>query len=161
MGFPLRPSCVYAMIIFSLMIPSETLLIRAFAEDAINELVCREGEILACVRRAENVGRFVIRSRFRKNLDGGCILRRPCLCAEAAPSTRRVFHPHRVWQSIAKRFTAWELLSPGFSPNNFRRSLMSKIAELRFPNAKLFATKAFRRGDTEELPPIGSFVRDG
>ena len=59
--------------------------------------------------------------------------------------------PHRAWPIIRSRTKAGGLLFPGYNKNNINRSLKFTIAKTKFPDAHRYASKAFLRGDTQEI----------
>ena len=64
-----------------LRVPSEALLLRmAFRDEPIGEPVNRPEKALAGVRSFKGVGALVIKMSWRENLEGGCILKRTCIC---------------------------------------------------------------------------------
>ena len=81
--------------LFPLRIPSEALFLRrAFSGDRINEFSPQNDKVLVGVREFKGCGCLIIKMTWRKNLEGECLLRRPCLCEESLGGGRRLCPPH-------------------------------------------------------------------
>ena len=85
---------VFISFLFSLRVPPDApQLRRAFADDPISEFVSQEEKALIGVRPLDKSVALVIKLSWRTNLEGGCILRRPCLCNHGSSIGIRI-RPH-------------------------------------------------------------------
>ena len=76
------------------MSPSDALHLRmAFADDPIAEFVDQPTKVLIGVRKIDDADFLVVKLSWRKNLDGGCILKRACLCNTGSSAGARIFTP--------------------------------------------------------------------
>ena len=150
---------IFIAFLFSLRIPSEALILkRAFRDDPISEFAPQDEKALIGVRKFKGVDTLVIKLGWRKNLAGGCILRRVCLCDESSLG-RRICPPHRVWPLIRDRTQAGETLFSQYTKNNFNRNLKMILMKLNFPNGHRYTSKAIRRGATQELTETGKMMQ--
>ena len=147
---------VFIAFLFSLRVPSEALqLRRAFADDPISEFVFQEEKALIGVRPFEGSVALIIKLSWRKNLDGGCVLRRPCLCNLRSRLGARICPPHRIWPLIKSRVDPGEPIFSQFTKNNFNTNLKLNLEKLDFKDAHRYTSKALRRGATQELTQKG------
>ena len=143
--------------LFSLRIPSGTIqLMRESQDDRICDFAHQSEKILVGVRTCNNIPTLVVKFPFRKNLPGGCILRRFCTCEDKSESTRRVCHPRLIWPIIAARTEPGELRFPKYTQNNFNRRLKFILTKIKFIDDRKFTSKAFRRGPTQEIVQTGN-----
>ena len=143
--------------LFSLRIPSEALTMkRAFLDDPIGEFVPQADKVLIGVREWKGVECLIVKMSWRKNLGGGCILKRPCLCNDDNPKARRICPPHRFWPLILERTSSGEHTFPSFSKNNVNRLLKTNLMKSGFVDGAKYTSKAFRRGSTQELLQTGN-----
>ena len=85
---------MFIAFLFPLRVPSETLrLRRAFADDPIAEFADHPANALIGVRRVGAADFLSVKLAWRKNLDGGCILKRTCLCDAGASVGARIRPP--------------------------------------------------------------------
>ena len=129
---------------------------RARPTDRISEFVPQDDRVLIGVRNCAGTERLIIKMSQRKNLSGGCILKRLCLCGDSSHQARKISPPHRIWPLILSRVGRGELLFPGFSRNNVNRILKTTLVKIGFPGGEKFTSKAFRRGATQELLLAGN-----
>ena len=143
--------------LFSLRIPSEALFLkRAFSNDRINEFVPQADKALIGTRTFQDVDCLIIKLSRRKNLAGGCLLRRPCICSVKSASGRRLCPPHAFWPLVSSRCGPGELIFPNFSKHNVNRILKTTLMKIGFEDGSQFTSKAFRRGATQELLTTGN-----
>ena len=98
---------------------------RAFADDPIAEFADQPTKALIGVRRVGDTDFQAVKLSWRKNLDGGCVLKRACLCDAASSVGERTppVPPRRIWPLIRSRIGAGELLFPWYTKNNINRPL--------------------------------------
>ena len=93
----------YLSYLFSLRVPSETLrLVRAPPGTPLLRFLPQTEKALIGVETFEEIQVSVIKFRFRKNIRGGFILIRPCLCNEKAKRARPLCPVHAWWRLITK-----------------------------------------------------------
>ena len=95
---------------------------------------------------------LVVKFRFRKNVRGGCILIRPCLCAMESPPSRTFCPVRGFWA------TNRSLLTPG-GPSVSKHFRQQQLQ----PTTKKSHARPQLRGRTQLLPPFlphGSYTRD-
>ena len=63
--------------------------------------------------------------------------------------------PHRIWPLIRNRVQPAELFFDQYSKGDFDAYLKLALRELKFQNAHMYTSKAFRRGATQELLQTG------
>ena len=143
--------------LFSLRVPSETLVIRrAYADDPLTEFIPQPDKALMGIRTYKEHQMLVLKFSFRKNIRGGCVLFRPCLCSEQKARARTLCPVHSIWPRIRDRTTTGDLIFSGFSPcsvNRVIKKVMTKVGHLEGPK---FSSHAFRRGATQEIKDSGS-----
>ena len=101
--------------LFSLRIPPDALFLRrAFSNDRINEFVPHADKALIGTRTSQDVDCLVIKLSRRKNLAGGCLLRRPCICSIKSASGRRLCPPRAFWPLISSRCEPGDPIFPDF-----------------------------------------------
>ena len=143
--------------LFSLRVPSETLCLkRAFFDDPLTEFVPQTDKALAGIRRHSDRDVLVLKFSFRKNIRGGCVLLRPCLCDEIHDRARTLCPVHSIWPLIRARVNAGDLLFPSFSPCNLNRTFKMVMTKLGYPDGPKYSSHAFRRGATQEIKDCGS-----
>ena len=85
---------VFPSFLFSLGIPSEALpMRRARPSGRISEFVPQDGRVPIGVRCCAGAECLVIKMSQRKNLSGGCILKRLFLCGDASHQARKIWPP--------------------------------------------------------------------
>ena len=142
--------------LFPLRVPSEALLmIRAFSDDPIERFVPQADKVLIGTRSWNGIDCLIIKMSWRKNLTGGCILRRPCLCEDSNLRAQRICPPHRIWPLLAERVSSGERVFPSFRKNNVNQLLKLNLRLVGFSDGHLYTSKAFRRGATQELLTSG------
>lgn len=102
--------------LFPLMVPSEALLLRrAFRDDPIGEPVNQSEKALV------GRGALSIKLACRKNLEGGRMIRRNCICEVTIP--RSACPPRGICHRIRDRVNAGAFCPPSYNKNNFNRRL--------------------------------------
>ena len=72
---------IFTTFLFSLRVPSEALLLRrAFADGPISEFISQDEKALIGVLPFRGTGALITKLSWRGDLEGGCILKRTCLC---------------------------------------------------------------------------------
>ena len=137
--------------LFSLRVPSETLmLVRAFGDDPILEFTKQKPKALIGVREMRGAQLLVIKFRFRKNLPGGCILRRPCICTPKRP-VQLMCPIHVIWEHIRLAVRPGDPIFPKLSARNFNPTLKRVFSRAKIPDAGRFSSHCFRRGATQAI----------
>ena len=143
--------------LFSLRVPSETLHLRkATKYDKLLKFEPQEQKVLMGIQRMDDTEVLVAKFRFRKNMRGGCILIRPCLCAETHDKARAICPIHTFWPLVAKNCGAHELLFPKLYANSVNQQLKAVMTKLNYDRGHKYSSHAFRRGATEEIKNSGS-----
>ena len=96
---------------------------------------------------------LVTKFRYRKNVRGGCILIRPCLCTMVSPPNRTFCPVHGFWATKRGRLTPGGLLFPNTSADNFNQRLKRVARDL---NCEDGSSHASRRDATQEIINSGS-----
>ena len=149
----------YLSYLFSLRVPSETLqLTVARPNEKLLEFKPQGPKALIGPRTYNNTTALVIKFRFRKNIRGGCILIRPCLCEMVSQANRTFCPVHGFWATIRARLTPGELMFPGMSANMFNQRLKKVMCDLNYVDGHRFSPHAFRRGATQEIFNSGSVL---
>ena len=91
-------------------VPSDALLLRrAFSDDRVGDFVPQSGKVLIGVRPWKSIDCLFIKMSRKKNLAGGCILRRPCLCGDPCAKARAL-SPQAIWPVIDERVSSGDLV---------------------------------------------------
>ena len=147
----------YLSYLFSLRVPSETLRIqRAFFDDPLTEFVPQPDKALMGIRQHSDREMLVLKFSFRKNIRGGCVLFRPCLCSEKDQRARTLCPVHAIWPLIRLRTDAGEKIFPTFSPCGVNRTFKKVMTKMGYPDGPKYSSHAFRRGATQEIKDSGS-----
>ena len=94
----------YLAYLFALRVPSEALpLRRAYSDDALEGFHLQKGKALIGVRGPPGGQRLILKLSSRKNLQGGCILPRPCFCSLTSESSHKACPIHYFWAHICLR----------------------------------------------------------
>ena len=132
--------------LFSLRVPSETLLIvRAFGDEPLLRFCKQKTKALIGVRLFEGIQLLVIKFSYRKNLPGGCILRRPCICTHQNPK-QPMCPIHVIWEHIRSAIRPGDPIFPSLSTRNFNPTLKRVFSRAHIPDAFSFSSHCFRRG---------------
>ena len=149
----------YLSYLFSLRVPSETLqLTVARHDEKLLQFKPQGPKAIIGPRTYNDTTALVIKFRFRKNIRGGCILIRPCLCAMVSQANRTFCPVHGFWASIRARLTPGELMFPTMSANMFNQRLKRVMCDLNYVDGHRFSSHAFRRGATQEIFNSGSVL---
>ena len=147
----------FVSFLFSLRIPSEALCMRqAHDSERLADFVPQGDKVLIGVRVCGGAPCLIVKMSWRKNIPGGCILKRVCLCSDSSRRARKICPPHRIWPLLRASGGPGELLFPEFTRHNVNRKLKFTLAKLGFPDGHKFTSKAFRRGATQELLMTGN-----
>ena len=142
----------YISYLFSLRVPSETLqLTVAKPDEKLLRFIHQGPKAIIGPRTYNNTTALVIKFRFRKNIRGGCILIRPCLCTMASPVNRTFCPVHGFWASIRALLTPGDLLFPKMPANMFNQRLKRVMRDLNYVDGHRYSSHAFRRGATQEI----------
>lgn len=107
----------YLSYLFPLVVPSEALMIRrAYADDPLTEFVPQPDKALMGIRRYKDHEMLILKFVFRKNIRGGCVLFRPCLCSERDHRARTLCPVHAIWPIIRDRTPVGNRISEGSPP---------------------------------------------
>ena len=118
--------------LFSMGVPPDAITLRrAFAYDPIGEPVSRNEKGLTGVRTFKGSDALVIETACRKNLMGGCIVKRICMRIPQIPGMKAEC-PHRRIRPLIRWVEAGELFLPSFTKNNFNRHLAFARNRLNF-----------------------------
>ena len=147
----------YLSYLFSLRVPSEALSIRrAFFEDPLTEFAPHPDKALMGIRRYSDHEMLVQKFAFRKNIRGGCVLFRPCLCSEKDHSARTLCPVRAIWPLIRQRTNAGDRIPPSYSPRSVNRTFKMVMTKMGYPDGPEYSPHAFRRGATQEIKDSGS-----
>ena len=147
----------YLSYLFSLRAPSETLqLTIASPNEKLLKFNPHGPKALIGPRTYRDTTALVTQFRYRKNVRGGCILIRPCLCAMASPPTRTFCPVHGFCATNRGRLIPGGPLFPNTSANNFNQRLKRVMRDLNYEDGHRYSPHAFRRGATQEIINSGS-----
>ena len=99
---------------------------------------------------------IAIKIRFRKNIRGGCVLIRPCLCAETQEKARLICPVHTCWPLVAGEFGVNKPIFANLHANSVNQQLKAVVVKLRYYMRRRYSSHAIRRGPTEEIKNSGS-----
>ena len=143
--------------LFSLRIPSEALVMkRAHRRERLEEFSPQHEQVLIGVRSCSKIDCLIVKMNRRKNLSGGCILKRACLCSDDSSKAKKICPPHRIWPIIAQRVNVGGLIFPTHTRHNINRILKFTLSKIGFKDGPKYTSKAFRRGATQELLTTGN-----
>ena len=91
-----------------------------------------------------------------KNLDIGCILRRPCFCRVGSSLATAHCPEHTPWPAIRPRVPHRGNLFSSANARNLNRILRSVLRKLKAPEAERFSSHGCRRGTAQDLKTHGS-----
>ena len=147
----------YISYLFSLRVPSETLqLIRAPATAPLLKFIPQVPKVLIGVQTFEQIEVLVIKFKYRKNIRGGCILLRPCLCNEPKMAARALCPVHFWWKKICESTRVGDPLFPKTYANSVNQQIKAVMDKLGYEQGRKYSSHAFRRGATEEIKDSGS-----
>ena len=147
----------YLSYLFSLRVPSETLrLEKAARHDKLLTFEPQQEKALIGPATLNQTPVLVIKFRFRKNIRGGRILIRPCLCAGARSDARALCPVHGFWEHFGHDLPDHAPLIHGLSGNPVNRHLKAIMAGLGYLRARKYSPHAFRKGATQEISASGS-----
>ena len=147
----------YLSYLFSLRVPSETLVLEvADPSLKLTDFVPQDPKAIIGTDMLNQTPVLVIKFRYRKNIRGGCILIRPCLCAETHATARALCPVHSFWEHIRNNFRPGDLVFPGLSANSVNRQIKAIMSLLGYLRAHKYSSHAFRKGATQEILASGS-----
>ena len=107
------PPLAFLSCLFSLRIPSDALPIRkAHRKERLEEFVPQSDKVLIGVRPCAKIDCLIIKMTNRKNLTGGGIIKRVCLCQDDSPRAHRICPPRKIWPVVSQRVEAGGLIPP-------------------------------------------------
>ena len=137
-------------------VPSETPhLRRAYSAGDLAAFSPHPEKALISVRTIEGESCLSFKIPRRKNLPGGCILRRPCFCGMAGPRAQQLPPSHIFRALIRCREAPGAPLFSAFNRRNSNRPIKAITAHLDVPDARRFSSHGFRRGATNGLKDTG------
>ena len=143
--------------LFSLRVPSETLVLRrAYSSDPMETFCPHPDEALMGVRTVGGEPFLFAKFSWRKNMASGCILRRPCFCNLTNRKAALICPVHVSWPLIRCRVDPGKPIFSAVNRRNFNRILKVVLAKLRIPEADRYSSHASRRGTSQELKESGS-----
>ena len=128
---------------------------RAFADDPLAEFVPQEDKSLMGVRQYRGHSMLVRKFAFRKNIRGGCVLFRPCLCDEKHDQARTLCPAPSICPVLRGRTEAGKPLFHMFPPSSANRTLKQVMAKIENRDGSRFTSHGFLRGETQEIKDIG------
>ena len=155
----LAPMAVVAYLsyLFSLRVPSETLrLEKASTQDQLLSFEPQGPKALIGLQWMKETPVLAIKFRFRKNIRGGCILIRPCLCRIEDGNVRALCPIHGFWNAFQAVAPAYGPILPTLSANSVNRQLKAIMTALGYLRPHKYSSHAFRRGATQEIFASGS-----
>ena len=144
-------------LLFAPRVPSVALHLRmAFRDDPIAGHVGQSEKALICVRAFKGRDALVIKMAWRKNLEGGCVIKRTCIfCPDLS---HPACPPRGVWPRIRGRINAGSLCFSSYFKNNFNQHLKFVLRKMDLKDAPRYTSKAFRMGAAQELLQHGSTI---
>ena len=94
--------------------------------------------------------------KFRKNITGGCVLKRPCFCVDVKRNSMAVFASRSLRMAIFPRVPPGRPLFSAMNVRNLNRVLRYGLRRLKTPDADKYRSRGFRRGKSQELKEAGS-----
>ena len=129
---------------------------RAYSAGDLAAFSPHPDKSLISVRTIDIVHLLVAKQARRKNLPGGCILRRPCFFGLTSLRAQHLCPVRTCWALIRCRVAPGAPLFPSVNRRNFNRSPNAIMAQLGIPEAHRYSSHGFRRGTTQELKDPGS-----
>ena len=143
--------------LFAFRVPSETLhLMRGYSDGPARVSPDQSGKALIGARETPAGFSLVGNRMVRRNLKGGCVIRRPRLCPSGNQAAISNFPAHALWPAIRARVPPMRPLFSAANVRNFNRILRAALGRLQEPDAKRYSAKGFRRGAAQELKETGS-----
>ena len=143
--------------LFAFRVPSETLLLqRAFRNDDIAAFTPQREKALIGVRTDPEGSFLIVKMKWRKNLDCGCVMRRPCFCTAGSALATAFCPVHILWPAIRSRVPSGGHLFSAVNTRNFNRILRAVLRKLKVPEAERYSSHGFRRGTAQDLKLHGS-----
>ena len=95
------------------------------------------------------------RMKWRKNIDGGCILRRPCFCPGDRPAASACCPAHVIRPAVRARVPPGSLLFSAVNARKVDRALRAVLRKLETPGANRYSSHGFRRVAAQDLKENG------
>ena len=124
---------------------------NAHQKERLGGFAPQSDKVLIGVRPCSKIDCLIIKMTNRKNLTGGRILKRVCLCQDDSPKARRICPPRKIWPVIAQRVEVGGLIPPSFTRRNVNRVLKFTLSKVGVKDSREFTSKVFRRGAAQEL----------
>ena len=143
--------------VFLLRVPSEALpLVRAFPdEDVTAKSRPLDSPALIDLRRVDGTLKLVIKLDSRKNIRGGAVLSRPCLCARESFGKGSICPVHTLWPAIRAGTRCGQPLFPSYNSGNLNPTLKTVLEKCGVKDALQLSPHGFRRAAAEELKRQG------
>ena len=143
--------------LFAFRVPSESLqLTRAYRNDEINACSPQREKAIIGIRTSPDGCILVAKLKWRKNITGGCILRRPCFCQGDRPASVACCPVHSLWPAIRARVPPGAPLFSAVDGRYFNNILRAVLTRSNVDEASRFSSYGFRRGAAQELKETGS-----
>ena len=146
----------YLAFLFAFRVPSEALILqRASKNDEIELFTPQREKGLISLRRTPQGLMLIVKLSYRKNMPGGCIMRRPCFCKLGSKNAARLCPVHWFWPWVTKRKSGQQLF-PSLNGRNINRILRAILKKIHVPASERYTSHGFRRGAAQELKESGS-----
>ena len=93
--------------------------------------------------------------KWRSNVIGGCIIRRPCFFGGDRPASSAFFPVHVIWPAIRARVPPDSPLFSTVNERNFNRTPRAVLLKLHVADALRYIPHGIRRGTAQELKEVG------
>ena len=144
-------------VLFPFRVPSETMqLVRTYRNDEICAFSPHLEKTLIGIRTTPDGCFLVAKFKWRKNITGGCVPRRPCFCCGDRPDALAFCPVHVLWPAIRERVPPGQPLFTTVNSRNFNRITRAVLTRLRITASKRYSSHGFRRGAAQELKEVGS-----
>ena len=149
----------YLSYLFSLRVPSETLVLQVDgAPDILTNLTPQIPKALIGADALNQTPVPVIKVRFGKNIRGGCILIRPCLCGEARRAARDLCPVRAFWQPLRANLRPGDAIFGTLSATSVNRQLKAIMTKMGYMQGRRFSSHGLRKGATQEISASGSTI---
>ena len=116
------PQAAFLSFLFAFRVPSETLqLRRAYSADELLVFAPQQDPALIGSQVVDGGPFLVAKLSYRKNITGGCIMRRPCFFGLASRKARQLCPIHLFWAIIRCLVDCGALLFQSVNRRNFNR----------------------------------------
>ena len=143
--------------LFAFRVPSGTLQLQsAFRNDALAAFSPQKEKALIGIREESECPFLIVKMKWRKNLDCGCIAHRPCFCDAGSPLAAPFCPVHVLWTAIRERARCGDRLFSAVNSRNSNRILRAVLRKLKVPEAERYSSHGFLRGAAQDLKLHGS-----